>query len=139
MSQRLLIALGPAVLVAGCAGQGFTGNRVAEASDTDCVFGSTIRDWQPLDDRNLIVYGAGDRPYHVELAQSCIDLTFADVIAFYDDGFDERICGYGMDKILVNRSTPETCGIIAVDELTEGQEEDLLIEHGQAEDVAATR
>ena len=64
------------IFAAGCAGTPTedAGDRAAAASDSDCIRTSLIRDWEALDDRNLIVYESGERPYHVELAQTCFGL-----------------------------------------------------------------
>ncbi|HEX7236559.1 MAG TPA: DUF6491 family protein [Gammaproteobacteria bacterium] len=128
MSARMRSLLaGFVVPLAGCAATPTTnvaGDRAAAVSETDCLRTSLITDWDPVDERNLIVYESR-RPYHVELAQTCLGLDFATVIAFYDRSADERICGFGMDRVIVDRTTHETCGIAAVDELTEEQAEDL--------------
>jgi hypothetical protein len=125
--RRIVIVLATAGSVAACAAttrSTAAGDRSARQSDTDCLWTRTITDWDALDDRNLIVY-SGRRPYHVELTQQCFDLDFASVIAFYDRSGDERICGFGRDRVIVDRTIPESCGIAAVDELTEEQAEEL--------------
>ncbi len=124
---RWTIALAAAV-VAGCAAPGTTREeRVTAREETDCIFVRSITDWRALDDRNLIVYAGRNRPYHVELARSCFGIEFETVIAFYDRSADERICGFGMDRVIVDRTMPEACGIVAVDELTEDQAEELVL------------
>jgi len=121
-----LIYIVPA-LAAGCAGAPTTttGNRAAAIGKSDCLRISLIRDWDAIDDRNLIVYELGRRPYRVELTQACFGLDFATMIAFYDRGADGRICGYGLDRLIVDRTIPENCSVAAVDELTEEQAEEL--------------
>ena len=114
--------------LAGCAATATNddaGDRAAAVREADCMRPSQITDWTALDDRNLIAY-EGRRPYHVELARTCAGLDFATLIAFYDRGVpDERICGYGKDRVVVDRLIPESCGIAAVDELTDEQAGDL--------------
>lgn len=126
MTLRILLALSVAPFVAGCAaaGSGTAGDRAAAERDTDCIRTASITDFYPLDDRSLIVY-EGRRPYHVELAQTCFGLDFATIIAFYDRRGDERICGYGFDRVIVDRTIPESCSIASVDELTAEQAEEL--------------
>ena len=115
------------VLTVACAGTSSTtaGDRAAAPEDTDCVRTSLISDWDSLDERNLIVYESGRRPYHVELTRACFGLDFATMIAFYDRGNDARICGYGLDRLIVDRTIPESCSVAAVDELTVEQAEEL--------------
>jgi hypothetical protein len=123
---RTLIYIAP-VLLAACSGAPTTtaGDRAAVVEETDCVRTSLITDWDALDARNLIVYESGRRPYHVELTQACFGLDFATMIAFYDRGNDARICGYGFDRLIVDRTIPESCSVAAVDELTDEQAEEL--------------
>jgi hypothetical protein len=131
MTPRSILLL-LAVPLAGCAAAATTddaGDRAAAARETDCLRTSLITDWDALDDRNLIIY-EGRRPYRVELSQTCFGLDFATVIAFYDRSADERICGFGMDRVIVDRTLHESCGIAAVDELTAEQAEEL---QGRAE------
>jgi hypothetical protein len=47
------------------------------------------------------------------------------MVALYDRGNDGRICGYGLDRVIVDRTMPESCSVAAVDELTEEQAEEL--------------
>jgi len=128
MDARISACCAFATLAAACAttaARTDAGDRAAAESDTDCLRTSLIDDWDALDERNLIVYESGRRPYHVELTQSCFGLDFATMIAFYDRRDDGRICGFGTDRVIVDRTIPETCGIAAVDELTEEQAEAL--------------
>jgi hypothetical protein len=114
-----------AALATGCAATAPVGDRAAAVDKTDCLRVSLIRDWDALDERNLIVYELGRRPYHVELTQTCFGLDFATMIAFYARGSDARICGYGLDRLIVDRTIPQSCSVAAVDELTAEQAEEL--------------
>lgn len=129
MITRRIGAAGILAMLAGCAATAPASRdeRVAAASESDCLRLASISDWDALDDRNLIVNTGPNRAFHVELAQSCLGLEFETVIAFYDRGGDERICGFGMDRVVVDRSLPETCWISSVDELTEDQAEELAL------------
>ena len=123
---RTLIYIAPALAV-GCAGTSSTtaGDRAAAPAKNDCVRTSLVSDWDSLDERNLIVYESGRRPYHVELTSACFGLDFSTMVAFYDRGNDGRICGYGLDRVIVDRTIPASCSVAAVDELTDEQAEEL--------------
>ena len=127
MEIRAIVIGGAAFTVFGCATEP-TGSeradRAARVSETDCVRTSLITDWDDLDERNLIVW-EGRRPYHVELAQACIGIDFANMIAFYDRSADQRICGFGLDRVIVDSAIPESCSVAAVDELTDEQAEEM--------------
>jgi hypothetical protein len=127
--------------VAGCAGAptgGDAGDRAAAVRETDCIRTSLITDWDALDERNLIVYESR-RPYHVELAQTCFGLDFETMIGLYDRRGDGRICGFGLDRVIVDRVIPEGCSIAAVDELTDEQAEDLKRRAENEESLARPR
>ena len=127
MKYYWMFMWGPlAVGASGCAATATTdaGDRAAAERETDCIRTSLIQDWDALDERNLIVY-ASRRPYHVELAQTCFGLDFETMIGLYDRRGDGRICGFGLDRVIVDRAIPEGCSIAAVDELTDEQAEDL--------------
>jgi hypothetical protein len=131
-STHIVIACTGLALV-GCSTSPTTtpADRAVAVNDNDCVRTSLITDWDALDDRSLIVY-EGRRPYRVELNQTCTGLDFAEVIAFYDRSSDERICGFGMDRIIVDRTTHQSCGVAAVDQLTDEQAEDLKLRSERA-------
>lgn len=124
LRSLLLLVTAPFPGCAETATTGDAGDRAAAVSDNDCMRTSLITDWDALDDRNLIVYESR-RPYHVEVAPTCSGLDFATLIAFYDRGADERICGFGTDRVIVDRLIPAGCSITAVDELTDEQAEEL--------------
>lgn len=139
-SILILTGIG-ALLAAGCAGAlpQDAGDRAAAERETDCIRTSLVRDWEALDDRNLIVYESGRRAYHVELAQSCFGLDFDTMIGLYDRRGDGRICGFGLDRVIVDGAIPEGCSIAAVDELTEEQAEELKLRAEQSEALARPR
>jgi hypothetical protein len=126
MKRRLMLSV-LAVPLGGCAAAATTsdaGDRVSAVRETDCMRTSLITDWEALDDRHLIVY-EGRRPYRVELTQACFGVDFANMIAFFDRSGDERICGFGRDRVIVDQTIPDSCGIAAVDELSVEQADDL--------------
>jgi hypothetical protein len=140
MKLRSILSLLAAPL-AGCAATATTtdaGDRAAAVRETDCMRTSLITDWEALDDRNLIVYESR-RPYRVELTQACFGVDFANMIAFFDRSGDERICGFGSDRVIVDQTIPDSCGIAAVDALTVEQAEDLKRRAEDSEALARPR
>jgi hypothetical protein len=99
---RLLLWVGwlaPAVVLSADAEPDAAAPR---QSDTNaCTWFSSIDDWQRLDDSNLIVWVPGSEAYHVELSMPLFDLHSADAIAFIDHNRDGRLCGFGMDQVVV--------------------------------------
>ena len=90
----------------------FSGPAVADddgkhylTADNDCMFFRSIQNWKVLDDRNLIVWSPSRRqPYVVTLSFPLHGLRFRDAIAFEDGNRDGRLCGFGMDGIIVRGS-----------------------------------
>ncbi|MET0657435.1 MAG: DUF6491 family protein, partial [Steroidobacteraceae bacterium] len=81
-------------------------NQTTQAKDDGnaCTWFRTIDDWRRLDDRNLIVWASRHEVYRVELTMPLMDLNTADAIGFIDRNHDGRLCGFGMDEIVVPHS-----------------------------------
>lgn len=77
----------------------------AKPDSNACTWFSSIDDWRELDDRNLIVWVSRKEFYHVELSMPLFDLGTAPSIAFVDHNRDGRLCGFGMDEIVIPRAT----------------------------------
>jgi hypothetical protein len=69
-----------------------------------CAWIRTIDDWRRLDDRNLVVWVSRREVYHVELSMPLFDLNGAAAIGFIDHNRDGRLCGFGMDQVVVPHS-----------------------------------
>lgn len=99
---------------------------------SDCMFSRGIRDYRALDNRNLIVYGMGRRPYHVVLASPSTNVEHEFTIGVYDDG-DGRVCPYGRDAILIDGAIPERIQIRSIEEIAADEVEALEAEYGLIE------
>ncbi len=97
----------------------------------DCVFGS-VRDYTVLDDHALILYtSARSRAYYVEVAGVCHGLRTAFQLGFEDR--DERLCGFGMDAIIIpDGSFTERCPIGRIHKLEDGDINMVLEHYGRA-------
>jgi hypothetical protein len=128
---QLVAAMYCGLLLSACA----AGNGAADTSRTsgpqvysDCFFPGTITDWRALDNRNLVIYAAGRRPYHILLATPSMNLRFAQDIGLSDR--DGRICPYGGDSIIVGGAVTDRIPIASIRRLTDEQLVDLLLEFG---------
>jgi hypothetical protein len=115
-----------AIALQGCVGPATLSG--AGATYNDCFFANTLRDWRPLDDRNLILFANGRRPYHVELVRPAMALSFNVMIGVYDR--DGRVCPYGGDAIIVDGFMPERIAIRSMRRLTEAQLDEVYVEFG---------
>jgi hypothetical protein len=77
--------------------------QVGAAPDKNaCIFSRSIQDFRPLDRNKLVVWGPSRRDaYLVELSMPLPQLKFAHELAVVDRNHDGRLCGYGMDRIVV--------------------------------------
>jgi hypothetical protein len=124
------LVLFAASAAAGCVSGGATagaspgGTRTAD----DCLFAVTLRDWRPLDERNLILFADGRRGYHVELFRPALGLTFDVMIGVYDR--DGRICPYGGDAIVIDGPMPERIEIRSIKRLSDEELDELYVRFG---------
>lgn len=117
MLRTLMLALG--VLAATAAGATSSGSD--PASGNTCIFFRTVHDYRALDRNKLVVWAPGRRSaYLVEVGMPLTDLTWANRLAFVDSNRDGRLCGYGMDRIVIgDTSFPQWSTIISMKPLDE--------------------
>lgn len=121
-------------IMAGCATTGEPESGESGDVDfrgSDCILISTIRDYTPLDDSNLLIYGPAKRAYFVTLVHSTFELRSSFRLQF--SSRDGHLCPYGGDEIVVGSFGREAVGIRAISRVTEEQAEQLLIRYGRKE------
>jgi hypothetical protein len=118
------------LLLAGCVSSGPESQlgkqdeepRHIEMSRTsDCVFQSTISDFQALDDRYLVLFSQGGRKaYLAEIAGGCFDMDSQFSLAAVDGDRNGQICGFGRDSIAYRRlGMVEDCRILGMEQLSD--------------------
>lgn len=130
--QKLTIFLSCAI--AGCAGSDeapASGAGDIDFRGSDCILISTIRDYTPLDDSNLLIWGPAKRAYFVSLVRSTFELRSSFRLAF--SSRDDQLCPYGGDGIVVGSLDRDTVGIRAISRVSEEQADQLLIRYGRKE------
>lgn len=111
-------------------------NRYESAGDPvrtrghDCISQSTIRDYQVLDDGNLIVTAGAKRKYHVQLSRKAFGLRSNWKLGFRSP--TGRICS-GTGDVVVDDSfgSKETIRISSVKEVEVDELNSLLIQFGK--------
>lgn len=74
----------------------------AKKDDNSCVFAGTINDWRGLDSRNLVIWSPNNHvAYHVTLGFALTDLKSTETLGIVDGNGDGRLCGYGMDQLVI--------------------------------------
>lgn len=125
-AAALLAASG--MLAGGCAA---SGTRVESALSSDCIVNRGVRDYDVLDNQNLIIYGPGRSAYHVLMTTPSNNLRNEIAIGILDS--DGRICPYGGDAILIDGPIPERIPIRTIEALDEADIESLMVEYGLIE------
>jgi hypothetical protein len=104
----------------------------AERPGRDCISQSSIRDYQVLDESNLIVTEGVKRKYHVVLAHRAFGLRSTWQIGFRS--MTGRICGYSADLIYNDGLTgPDSVSVRSIRQLGPEDLDDLLIRFGKKE------
>jgi hypothetical protein len=125
-----VVAIGFAMgLCAACSGTASRSSTAGLASD--CIINRGVRDFDVLDEQNLILYGPGNTAYHVVMATPSTFIRGEIAIGIEDA--DGRICPYGGDAILVNGPLTERIPIRAIQGLDAADVEALKVEYGLIE------
>jgi hypothetical protein len=103
----------------------------------DCISQMSIRDYQVLDESNLIVTGAARRKYHIVLSRRAFGLRSTWRIAFQSTS--GRVCSAFSDLIVDDGMEVDKIQIRSVRQLTPEEYDDLLVRFGKKEpDVKQT-
>lgn len=132
-SRHVLIGLSASILIA-CAGTGeqrASADRDISSSGSDCILIRTIRDYTPLDDRNLLIWGPARTAYHVALFRPAFELRSSFQMSF--SSRDDQLCPYGGDRVVFGDFNPDSIGIQSISRISADQADELLIRYGRKE------
>jgi hypothetical protein len=126
----LLASLGVLLVSLPAAAQaGKTKTKAAAAATyNDCMFARTLRDWRPLDDEHLLLFGPGHTAYLVELVRPAIGLSFNISIGVYDR--DGNICPYGGDSIVILGPMRDRISIRSMKRLDDAELDEVYVKFG---------
>ena len=130
LKQQFIIVTS-SILLAACAtteGDSELGSDL-DYQGSECISIRTIRDYTPLDNRHLLIEGAGRRNYYVTLVVSSFELRSSHRLGFQSR--DDWLCPYGGDQIVFDGLGNYPVGIRSISRLTPEQTEDLLIRYGK--------
>jgi hypothetical protein len=103
----------------------------ADSARLDCIYQPSIRGYTVLDESNLIVSASGRRQYHMALQRRAFGLRSNWSIGFKSP--TGRICSGFSEVIFDGQFKGESIRIASIRELSEEEEEDLLIRYGKKE------
>ena len=101
------------------------GVRDVDRTGSDCIWIRTIRDYTPLDDRNLLIRGAANRSYLVTLVYRSFDMRSSMGLGF--SSRDDQLCPYGGDAIVFDGLSREQIRILSITEVNKDEAEQLLV------------
>lgn len=108
-----------------------------ETRGGDCISQMSIRDYQVLDESNLIVTGTARRKYHIVLSRRAFGLRSTWRIAFQSSS--GQVCSSFSDLIVDDGMGVDKIRIRSVRQLTPEEHDDLLVRFGKKEpDVKQT-
>lgn len=107
------------------------GARDLDLRGSDCILIRTIRDYTPLDDRNLLVWGAAKRGYYVTLVRPAFNLRSSFRLGF--SSRDGQLCPYGGDAIVFDGPGDETIRVRSISRVSKEQADEILIRYGKKE------
>lgn len=118
------------VACAGTSEQGDEGSDDAPRARGDCIHEPSIRGYTVLDEQNLLVEAGGRRQYHVVLSRRAHDLRHS--LRIWFKSTTSRVCA-GFDTLHYEGSMMGGNRIASIRELSEEEEEQLLIQFGKKE------
>jgi Family of unknown function (DUF6491) len=135
MNHKIFLAA-PLALAAACASHGpqsqlgtqeKASREIHLIRTNDCVFETTINDFDIPDDHHVVLFTSGRRrAYLAELSGGCFDLSARMTLATVDRDKNGQICGYGADSIAYQRGgTREDCRITGLEKLSDERREVL--------------
>jgi hypothetical protein len=131
--KRLVIVLISSVLIS-CAGTVEPSDEsVYESKSTrrDCISQSSIRDYQVLDDSNLIVTASVKRKYHLVLSRRAFGLRSSWKIGFRSS--TGMLCGNSSELVFDEGFGTDSIRIASIRELGPEELDELLIRFGKKE------
>jgi hypothetical protein len=134
--NKATFAAAPLLLLAACVSHGpqtqlgtqeKASREIRLTRTSDCVYESTINDFDILDDHHVAFFSAGRRKaYLAELSGGCFDISARMTLATVDRDKNGQICGFGADSIAYSRGgIMEDCRIIGLERLSDERREAL--------------
>lgn len=98
---------------------------------SDCILIRTIRDYTPLDDSNLLIWGAAKRGYLVTLIRPAFGIRTSFRLGF--SSRDDQLCPYGGDSIVFGDLASDVIRVQSISRVSKEQAEDIKIRFGKKE------
>jgi len=133
IKQYVLVTISGSLLA--CAGSGGPSADASFADEPvvrDCISQSSIRDYQVLDERNLIITEGVKRKYHIVLSHRAFGIRSTWQIGFRS--LSGRVCANSADLIYNDGlRRPESVNVRSIRQLSPDDLDDLLVRFGKKE------
>ncbi|MGB5352209.1 MAG: DUF6491 family protein [Woeseia sp.] len=100
-----------------------------ELRGSDCILIRTIRDYTPLDDRTLLIWGPAKRGYLVKLSRPAFGIRSSFGLGF--SSRDDQLCPYGGDSIVFGTMGDDEVSVQSISRVSKEQAEELKIRYGK--------
>ena len=108
-AMKFLLVPAMSIAIAACAAtppQEAAQNAAKASRKDECVFFSSVFDWQGLDDTTLVIWAPSrNTAYRVELSMPLSGLKFAHTLGFIDGTQDGQLCSFGFDAVTMGDDT----------------------------------
>jgi hypothetical protein len=105
--------------------------RDLDLRGSDCILIRTIRDYTPLDDRNLLIWGPAKRGYFVTLFRPAFGMRSSFRLGF--SSRDDQLCPYGGDSVVFGGLNDDKISVQSISRVNAEQAEEILIRFGKKE------
>jgi len=101
----------------------------ASGGRADCIFSSSIRGYNVLDESNLVIEGSGRKKYHVVLRRPARGIRSTWAIGF--DSPSSRVCADFSEVVFKGHMEGDSIRIASIRELSSEEHESILIRFGK--------
>jgi hypothetical protein len=130
--------LAPLPALVACATLSRTADAPAQksAGEGECLRAAGLSQWEPLSDRELLVWPLGSTRAHLlRLATAIPGMADAGELEVVDTDLNGWICPDGRDAILVEECNCGSASIASIEYLSEKRTAELLLETGPAQRI----
>ncbi|MGB5347275.1 MAG: DUF6491 family protein [Woeseia sp.] len=103
---------------------------------SDCILIRTIRDYTPLDDRTMLIWGPAKRGYLVRLSRPAFRMRSSFSLGF--SSRDDQLCPYGGDSIVFGGMDNDQIRVQSISRVSKEQAEELKIRYGKKKPAEIT-
>lgn len=103
---------------------------------SDCILIRTIRDYTPLDDRTMLIWGPAKRGYFVRLSRPAFGMRSSFSLGF--SSRDDQLCPYGGDSIVFGGMNNDQIRVQSISRVSKEQAEELKIRYGKKKPAEIT-